>query len=69
MELFDRADHFLERAINQARPEVARAELLLARARLNLAPWVGTPETAVDLCEESAGSLLAGFSARPTGTS
>ena len=51
MELFDRADHFLERAISQARPEEARAELLLARARLNLSPRVGTPETARDLCE------------------
>ncbi len=38
MELFERADRFLERAINQAQSEEARAELLLARARLNLTP-------------------------------
>jgi hypothetical protein len=50
-ELFERADRFLDRAINQARSDDDRAELLLARARLNLTPRVGTPETARDLCD------------------
>ena len=38
MELFERADRFLEDSIRQARSEQATAELLLARARLNLTP-------------------------------
>jgi tetratricopeptide (TPR) repeat protein len=61
LEMFERADRFLERAINQARSEEARAELLLARARLNLTPVVGTPETARELCERV--SRLAGVPA------
>ena len=51
IELFERADRFLERAIDQAQSEEGKAELLLARARLNLTPSVGKPETARDLCE------------------
>jgi hypothetical protein len=50
MELFERADRFLDRAIDQARSEQDKAELLLARARLELTPSVGKPESARDLC-------------------
>ena len=49
-ELFERADRFLDGAIDQAKSEQGKAELLLARARLNLTPSVGKPESARDLC-------------------
>ncbi len=48
---FARADHFLDSAIKQAKPGDGLAELLLARARLDLTPNVSTPERARDLCE------------------
>ena len=50
MELFERADRFLDRAIDQAKSEHDKSELLLARARLDLTPVVGKPESARDLC-------------------
>jgi tetratricopeptide (TPR) repeat protein len=50
MELFERADRFLDRAIEQAQSEPGKAELLLARARLDLTPNVGKPEMARELC-------------------
>ena len=50
IDLFERADRFLDRAIDRATTEEAKAELLLARARLNLTPGVGKPESARDLC-------------------
>ena len=50
MKLLERADRFLDSAIDQAKSEQARAELWLARARLDLTPGVGKPETARDLC-------------------
>ncbi len=50
IELFERADRFLDGAIDQAKSEQAKAELLLARARLELTPGVGKPESARDLC-------------------
>jgi tetratricopeptide (TPR) repeat protein len=49
-ELFEPADRFLETAIDQAKTEQGKAELLLARARLDLTPRVGKPESARDLC-------------------
>jgi tetratricopeptide (TPR) repeat protein len=51
IELFERADRFLELSIRQARSDESRADLVLARARLNLTPHVGAPETARDLCD------------------
>jgi hypothetical protein len=51
IELFERADQFLERAINQSKPNDGLAELLLARARVDLTPNVSSPERARDLCE------------------
>ncbi len=50
-EAFTRADRLLAAAIRQARTEDASARLMLARARLNLVPDAGRPETARDLCE------------------
>jgi hypothetical protein len=47
--LYVRADRFLEAAIPQAPSEAATAELVLARARLNLTPEVGKPELAREL--------------------
>lgn len=49
-ESFEHADRFLDGATEQARSEEGKAELLLARARLNLTPTVGKPATARDLC-------------------
>jgi tetratricopeptide (TPR) repeat protein len=53
IEIFERADRFLERAVDLVKSDGDRAELLLARARLNIAPRVGTPETARDLCDRA----------------
>ncbi|MHB1561208.1 MAG: hypothetical protein ACYC61_27495 [Isosphaeraceae bacterium] len=50
-ESFARADRLLAAAIRQARTEDSSARLMLARARLNLVPDAGRPETARDLCE------------------
>ena len=50
MQVFERADRFLDRAIELAKSDQGKAELLLARARLDLTPNVGKPETARDLC-------------------
>jgi tetratricopeptide (TPR) repeat protein len=49
--IFHRADQFLDEAIRRTRSEAALAELLLARARLELSPVVGRPESARELCE------------------
>ncbi len=50
-ESFTRADKLLAAAFRQARTEDSLARLMLARARLNLVPEAGRPETARDLCE------------------
>jgi hypothetical protein len=50
LELFERADRFLDSAIGQAKSEQGKAELSLARARLDLTPRVGKPESARELC-------------------
>ena len=52
--IFHRADQFLDEAIRRTRSEDALAELLLARARLELTPVVGRPESARELCERVA---------------
>ncbi len=49
--LFAAADKFLADSIAQSRSEDATAQLLLARARLNLVPTAGSPESARDLCD------------------
>jgi tetratricopeptide (TPR) repeat protein len=53
-ERFAKADHFLAESIRQARPEDVLANLLLARARLNLTPNTGRPEVARDICDRVA---------------
>ena len=50
-ELLERADRFLEDSIRLAQSEKATAELLLARARLDLTPNVGKPQVVKELCE------------------
>ncbi len=54
LDIFKKADRWLDDALNRARSDAAIAELLLARARLNLTPGAGVPETARDLCERAA---------------
>ena len=44
--LYNRADHFLDDTIRRTRSEDAMSALLLARARLELTPLVGRPESA-----------------------
>ncbi len=53
-ETFTRADKLLADAIRKSRSEDSTARLLLARARLNLVPTAGRPETARDLCDRVA---------------
>ena len=53
-ERFAKADRFLAESIRQARSDEALAGLLLARARLNLAPSAGRPEVARDICDRVA---------------
>jgi hypothetical protein len=48
---FQRADAFLGDSLTLVKAEEATALLSLARARLNLAPHVGRPEFARELCE------------------
>ena len=55
-ELLERADRFLEDSIRLAQSEKATAELLLARARLDLTPNVGKPQVVKELCDRVAGS-------------
>jgi tetratricopeptide (TPR) repeat protein len=50
-DFFQRADRFLDDTLHQARSESATAELLLARARLDLTPNVGRPVAAHEFCE------------------
>jgi hypothetical protein len=52
--IYRRADRFLDDSIRRTRSEDAMAELLLARARLELTPLVGRPESARELCERVA---------------
>ncbi|HEX3451058.1 MAG TPA: hypothetical protein VHS97_22580 [Isosphaeraceae bacterium] len=52
--IYQQADHFLDETIRRTRSEGALAELLLARARLELTPIVGRPESARELCERVA---------------
>ncbi len=51
---FERADKSLADSIRQARSEEVSAQLFLARARLNLVPTAGSPQTARDLCDAAA---------------
>jgi tetratricopeptide (TPR) repeat protein len=51
---FAAANKFLAESIGQPRSEDAIAQLLLARARLNLVPTAGNPETARDFCDRVA---------------
>jgi len=50
-DFFQQADRFLDETIARARSEESKAELGLARARLNLTPYVGRPELAMELSE------------------
>src|SRR5262249_3067297 len=50
-ESFKAADRFLAECLGQARSEDDTAQLLLARARLNLVPTAGSPEVARELCD------------------
>jgi tetratricopeptide (TPR) repeat protein len=52
-EMFQRADRSLDDTIARSRSEGATAELLLARARLNLMPNFGKPDTARQLCDRA----------------
>jgi tetratricopeptide (TPR) repeat protein len=64
---FERADRFLAECLRDARAENATAELVLARARLNLTPTVGNPVTAREYCERVTrlpGSRAAHYRAR-----
>lgn len=51
---FAAADRFLGESLRQSRSEEDTAQLLLARARLNLVPTAGSPEAARSLCERIA---------------
>jgi tetratricopeptide (TPR) repeat protein len=51
-EQFQQADRFLAANIPTARSETANAELLLAQARLNLTPLVGSSESAKQISEQ-----------------
>jgi hypothetical protein len=51
---FAGADKSLDESIRQSRSEEETAQLLLARARLNLVPTAGSPEAARDLCDRVA---------------
>jgi tetratricopeptide (TPR) repeat protein len=52
---FNRARKFAILTFKQARTESDKIELLLERARLELAPIVGAPDSARDLCDQIAG--------------
>jgi hypothetical protein len=53
-ETFNRARKFAIETFKLARNESDKIELLLERARLDLAPIVGAPESARDLCDQIA---------------
>jgi hypothetical protein len=50
--LLDRADQFVKASIDRAPTESDKTELRLERARLDLTPWVGSPEQAREICEQ-----------------
>jgi tetratricopeptide (TPR) repeat protein len=50
-EVFKHADRLIGRSMDEARSEADKTELMLARARLDLTPQVGTPESARNLFE------------------
>jgi hypothetical protein len=52
--IYQRSDRFLDEAIRRTRSDAVLAELLLARARLELTPVVGRPESAREFCERVA---------------
>jgi hypothetical protein len=51
---FATADKYLAECLRQSRSEEDTAQVLLARARLNLVPNAGSPEAARDLCDRVA---------------
>ncbi len=53
-EVLSRARKFAIESFKQARTESDKAELLLERARLDLSPSAGSPQSARDLCDQIA---------------